>query len=63
MTNPNAKNAKIGPVEDVDPFDPAFLRVAPDYEAAGVKRELVMLPVRKPSKQDFVMVHPSEAAR
>jgi hypothetical protein len=58
-----ATELAVEPVPDVDPFDPAFLRVAPDYETVGVKREITMLPTRKPSKQDYVMVHPSKDYR
>jgi hypothetical protein len=65
MIDPNTKNAAIEPVEPIeaDPFDPDFLRVAPDYEAVGVKKELTMLPARKPTKQEYVMVHRSEDYR
>ena len=51
------------PLEDADPFDPAALRLAPDFEAVGVKRVLTTLPVRKPGRQEFVRVHPGEAYR
>jgi hypothetical protein len=51
------------PVKDADPFDPVNLRLQPDFEIMGVKRELVTLPVRKPGKQEFVRVHPDEAYR
>ena len=51
------------PVRDPDPFDPAALRLAPDFEAVGVKRVIVAVPVRKPGKQEFVRVHPDEDYR
>src|SRR6476660_8584354 len=43
-----------------DPFDPASLRLDQSFvETAGVKKLLTTVPVRKPSPQDFVRVHPS----
>jgi DNA-binding protein HU-beta len=50
-------------VEDVDPFDPAVLRVVSDFEAVAVKRVIVSVPVRKPKRQEFVRVHPDERYR
>jgi hypothetical protein len=42
-----------------DPFDPANLRLDPEYlKSGGVKKLLTTVPVRKPNKQDFVRVHP-----
>jgi hypothetical protein len=47
-----------------DPFDPASLRLDPDYlKSGGVKKLLTTVPVRKPNKQDFVRVHPDPAYR
>jgi hypothetical protein len=47
-----------------DPFDLANLRLPQNYdETAGIKKLLTTVPVRKPPKQDFVRVHPSEAYR
>jgi hypothetical protein len=47
-----------------DPFDPASLRLAPDLGAGlGVKKAILKIPVRKPSKGAFCRVHPSEAYR
>lgn len=44
-----------------DPFDPAALRIGQDFAAlADVKPILATVPVRKPNKQDYVRVHPSE---
>jgi hypothetical protein len=41
-----------------DPFDPASLRLDPSYaETIGVRKLLVTVPVRKPSRQEFVRVH------
>jgi hypothetical protein len=40
-----------------DPFDPAALRMAPDYvESACVKKHLATVPVRKPHRHDFIRV-------
>ena len=42
-----------------DPFDPANLRLSQSFtETVGVKKLLTTIPVRKPSPQDFVRVHP-----
>lgn len=54
---------KVAPVEDADPFSPERLRLAPDFEAVGVKRELTTVAVRKPTRQEFVRVHPGEEYR
>jgi hypothetical protein len=46
----------------LDPFDPEALRLSQDFAAlADVKPILATVPVRKPNKQDYVRVHPSEA--
>jgi hypothetical protein len=43
-----------------DPFDPAALRIKPDFvESAGVKKLLTTVPARKPGKHDFIRVHDS----
>ena len=48
----------------LDPFDPANLRLSQSFtETAGVKKLLTTVPVRKPSPQDFVRVHPSSEYR
>lgn len=47
-----------------DPFDPASLRISQDLTSAlGVKKILTTVPVKKPSKEWFVRVHPSEEYR
>jgi hypothetical protein len=58
-----ADGLAAAPVEDLDPFDPVNLRLEPNFETMGVKRELVTLPVRKTGKQEFVRVHPGEEYR
>jgi hypothetical protein len=50
--------------EPPDPFDLASLRLSQNFtETAGVKKLLTTVPVRKPSKQDWVRVHPSDLYR
>jgi hypothetical protein len=47
-----------------DPFDLNALRLTQDFlGTAGVKKQLLTIPVRKPKPQDFVRVHPSEQYR
>src|SRR5262245_61534223 len=47
-----------------DPFDLARLRIGQDFtETIGVKKALLTVPVRKPTSQTFVRVHPDEAYR
>jgi len=47
-----------------DPYDLSNLRLSQSFtETAGVKKLLTTVPVRKPHKQDFVRVHPSEDYR
>ncbi len=44
-----------------DPFDPEALRIGQDFAAlADVKPILATVPVRKPGRQDYFGVHPSE---
>jgi hypothetical protein len=48
-----------------DPFDPANLRLSQSFTetAAGVKKLLTTVPVRKPNPQDLIRVHPDPAFR
>ena len=47
-----------------DPFDPAALRLDQDFAATvGVKKLLTRVPVRKPSRHEFVRVHPDPDRR
>ena len=47
-----------------DPFDIENLRIDQSFvTAAGVKKLLTMVPVRKPHRQELVRVHPDEAYR
>ena len=47
-----------------NPFDPDRLRIDLSFsEGVGVKKALITIPVKKPSRQDFIRVHPSAAFR
>ena len=47
-----------------NPFDPSNLRLSQNFaESTGVKKLITTIPVRKPSKQDFVRVNPDPAFR
>lgn len=47
-----------------DQFDPENLRISQDFaEMAGVKKEIVRVPVRKPNRQEFCRVNPDEKMR
>jgi hypothetical protein len=51
-------------VNSEEPFDLARLRIGQDFtEMIGVKKALLTVPVRKPTSQTFVRVHPDEAYR
>jgi hypothetical protein len=44
-----------------DPFDPTRLRMSQDFSDLGVKKLLLNIPVRKPSKEMWFRVHPAPA--
>ena len=47
-----------------DPFDPETLRLSQDFgENFGVKKMIITVPVRKPTKEWFVQTHPDESYR
>jgi hypothetical protein len=51
-------------VEPPDPFDPAALRLSPDFsEGLGVKRLITTIPCRKPNKTEWFRVRPGEEWR
>jgi hypothetical protein len=59
---PPISSTSAGPAPD--PFDPAHLRLSQDFGASlGVKKALITVPVRKPSKECFIQVHPGEEFR
>ena len=55
------KKPKLEVVNDApDPFDLKSLELSQDFiETAGARKLLTTVPVKKPSPQDFVRVHPS----
>jgi len=56
--NVNRLESISGVPLEPDPFDPASLRLDPEYlKSGGVKKLLTTIPVRKPNKQDFIRVH------
>jgi hypothetical protein len=47
-----------------DPFDPSRLRLSQDFGAGlGVKKALIGVPVRKPSKESWIQTHPDKSYR
>jgi hypothetical protein len=51
-------------MEPSDPFDPAKLRLNQAAQPSfGAKKHLTTVPVKKPNRQSFVRVHPSEDYR
>src|SRR4051794_29726592 len=47
-----------------DPFDLEMLRLSQDYaREVGVQKKLITVPVRKPTKAEFVRVHPDPTHR
>ena len=48
-----------------DPFDPASLRLDPNTSAGaiGVRKKILVIPVKKPDKMEFVRIHPDETYR
>ena len=53
-----------GPSPDDDRFNLEKLKLSQDFaQTAGVKREIITIPVRKPHRQLFVRVHPDESWR
>ena len=48
--------------KSVDPFDPVRLRLT-DSSELGVKKAITVISCSKPSKQQFIRVHPAEDYR
>jgi hypothetical protein len=60
----HSSKVETAPAPSNDPLDLANLRLNQDFiETAGVKKLITTVPVRKPNKQDFIRVHPSEEYR
>jgi hypothetical protein len=58
------KSFAASPPSAPDPFDPASLRINnAAVPSLGVKKLLTTIPVKKPDKQAFIRVHPSEEYR
>jgi hypothetical protein len=56
------KSAEDPNTSPLDEFDPGRLRIKANVTPGiGVKVEVMSVPVRRPSKQTFVRVHPDEA--
>jgi hypothetical protein len=59
-----APDSTAEPAPAPDPFAPENLRLSQAFtETVGVKKLLTTVPVRKPSAQDFVRVHPNPEFR
>lgn len=68
QTKPSGNGEDVAPEQPtasrLSQFDPARLRLSQDFGAAvGVKKALLTVPVRKPSKEWFIQTHPDEAYR
>ncbi len=60
---PSANGQQVPP-EAPDPFAPERMRLSQDFASTlGVKKALLTVPVRKPSREWFVQVHPDESYR
>ncbi len=56
-------NGPIGS-EELNPFDPQRLRIGQSFGIeTAVRRVIAAIPVRKPNRQEFFRVHPSEEMR
>jgi hypothetical protein len=57
---PAPETKTSAPAPEFNPFAPENLRIDLDIaEGVGVKKAVLTIPVRKPSKQDFFRAHPS----
>lgn len=51
-------NSDVPPPNELNPFDPKRLRINSDFrEDLGTRRVLTSIPVRKPSKEEFIRVN------
>ena len=55
----NGATPAVGP----DPFDVDSLRLSQDFTASFVKKALLTVPVRKPSREWFIRTHPEDEYR
>lgn len=61
-TNQSSSEGRLG--REPAPFDLDRLRLRQDFDAmAGVRREIVTVPVRRPHRQVWMQVHPDEQRR
>jgi hypothetical protein len=66
LKEPKVETSNRLPAEDkpLDPFDPERLKLSQDFASSvGVKKELLTIPARKPSKEWFVRAHPDPKMR
>ncbi len=71
QTKPSGNHDEVAEKSATDPaesrlsqFDPSRLRLSQDFNASiGVKKALLTVPCRKPSKEAFIQTHPSEEYR
>jgi len=60
----NGEMNRVADFKSYDPFDPANLRLDQSFLNRGAaKKLLTTVPIKKPSKQDFIRVHPGEEYR
>jgi hypothetical protein len=60
----NGEVREPGNPDNLDPFNPASLRLSQDFgDAFAVKKMLLSVPVRKPPNHVFIRVHPGEDYR
>ena len=63
QSQPDAIETAAPPTAN-DPFDLTKLTLSQDFvETAGVKKLILTVPIRKPSPQEFIRVHPSPEYR
>src|SRR5260370_32092620 len=60
MNNPELKpvDTTTGNPTELDPFDPANLRMSQDFTDTQVKKPITTVPVRRPGRHDFFRVRP-----
>ena len=53
-------NEKVPEQPEPNPYDPARFRLDQDYDDVEVEPVIVSIPVRRPTKQEFIRVHPDD---